>query len=650
MSFNYIKSVGLVLMMTLIGQSSSAQPGYDTSWHWMNGDYITNARTIYHLIIVYPWVPMPGARSHSASWTDSEGNFWLMGGFGFDGHGRQGSMNDLWKNPIGNFEWIWISGDDTSDAKTVYGNLGVADGANKPGGRNRSFTWTDNSGNLWMFGGKYSVGGYDNYLSDLWKFEPATNQWTWVNGDSAINQPGVNGVMGVASSSNHPGARSGGVIWKDLSGNLWMFGGFGYASSGGPMHVNDLWKYDIATNQWTWMKGYPYVLGVGVYGLQGVPDPANTPGSRYGSVAWTDASGKFWLWGGNGVSETPGGFLNDLWRYDPSTSNWTWMKGNKTNDPRSSFGSLGMAGPQNTPGGREGSYSWIDNWGDLWLFGGFGVAPFTAAGYLNDLWRYQPESNNWTWMKGDTLPNMPSRHNVGGVPNFINLPGSRSGGSSCMRGATSTSSIFVMFGGDVSGFSQMSDMWAIGTAQLVLPLQLVDFYANQKDHSIRIEWTTAGEQNFSHFNLQRSVNGNLFKTIATVEGNKQYAPNRYFYDDASLSKPLPHKIYYRLEMVDIDGSSSLSRVALITPTEGRTVLISSNPVHDLLHLYIAASGSELIKITITDASGKMVSQIERQLQTGSSTIELPVSDLNAGLYMLDIQSNSGRQTLKFVKI
>src|SRR6478609_2687793 len=95
----------------------------DTSWHWMNGDYITNARTIYHLITVFPWLPMPGARSGSAAWKDQEGNFWLMGGFGFDGNGRQGNMNDLWQLQYNS--WIWKKGSDTTGNPGDYGSLGI---------------------------------------------------------------------------------------------------------------------------------------------------------------------------------------------------------------------------------------------------------------------------------------------------------------------------------------------------------------------------------------------------------------------------------------------------------------------------------------------------------------------------------------------
>jgi N-acetylneuraminic acid mutarotase len=62
------------------------------------------------------------------------------------------------------------------------------------------------------------------------------------------------------------------------------------------------------------------------YGVHGEDNPLNTPGARYYSASWTDASGTFWLFGGRGFdSKANSGVLNDLWKYNPVTGNWTWI-------------------------------------------------------------------------------------------------------------------------------------------------------------------------------------------------------------------------------------------------------------------------------------------------------------------------------------
>ena len=63
----------------------------------------------------------------------------------------------------------------------MYGMLGVPSATNVPGGRDGAASWTDSSGNFWLFGGfgadskVYPTGDPDtpmHYLNDLWEFNP----------------------------------------------------------------------------------------------------------------------------------------------------------------------------------------------------------------------------------------------------------------------------------------------------------------------------------------------------------------------------------------------------------------------------------------------------------------------------------------------
>ena len=63
------------------------------------------------------------------------------------------------------------------------------------------------------------------------------------------------------------------------------------------------------------------------------------------------------------------GYLNDLWKYSPSTNQWTWVSGNNTAS-LGVYGTQGVSSSFNFPGSRGGSVIWIDSNGTLWLFGG----------------------------------------------------------------------------------------------------------------------------------------------------------------------------------------------------------------------------------------------------------------------------------------
>ncbi len=306
-------------------------------------------------------------------------------------------------------KWTWESGANAvgsnGGASGVYGTLGVAATSNIPGGRWGAVSWVDSSGNPWLFGGNgFGSVGTGGELNDLWEFEPATKEWTWVSGSStgstiSHGQPGIYGTLGVAATGNVPGGRDSAVSWIDSSSNLWLFGGKGFDSTGTFAELNDLWEFDPATKEWTWVSG-SNTIGVngdlyGVYGTLGVAAAGNVPGGRYTAVSWIDSSGNLWLFGGQGVDATgTWGHLNDLWEFNPATKEWTWVSGSNSvgaNGGMSGiYGTLGVAATGNVPGGRESALSWIDSNGNLWLFGGNGFDSTGTQGELNDLWKYQP--------------------------------------------------------------------------------------------------------------------------------------------------------------------------------------------------------------------------------------------------------------------
>lgn len=124
---------------------------------------------------------------------------------------------------------------------------------------------------------------------------------------------GVYGTAGVAAAANVPGAREGSTSWIDGNANLWLFGGLGLDSKGAVGDLNDLWEYSPSSGMWTWQRGAATPYATGIYGTKGVGAASNAPGARSGSVAWTDASGNLWLFGGAEASN----YFNDLWKYSP---------------------------------------------------------------------------------------------------------------------------------------------------------------------------------------------------------------------------------------------------------------------------------------------------------------------------------------------
>ena len=371
-------------------------------WTWMSGSNTPgNFAGVYQAQGVAATANVPSSRFGAVSWIDMSGNLWLFGGDCYAS--GEGVCNDLWEFNASTKEWTWMSGSNSTYASGVYGTEGVGSTSNVPGSRDNAVSWTDSSGNLWLFGG----GGLPSasyappdpaasllYLNDLWEYSPTTKEWTWVSGVSTGEiTVGLYGTLGVASASNVPGGRVGAVSWSDSSGNLWLFGGGGYASSSTSVgYLNDLWEFNTTTKEWTWISGSNNTNASGVYGTLGVAAAGNTPGSLGNAVSWIDASGNLWLFGGWNYYLGPNLTFNDLWQFNTKTKQWTWMSGSGINtaDTSGGYGTQGVPAASNVPGARTGAVSWIDPSGNLWLFGGWGYDSTNTAGDLNDLWRYQP--------------------------------------------------------------------------------------------------------------------------------------------------------------------------------------------------------------------------------------------------------------------
>jgi N-acetylneuraminic acid mutarotase len=357
--------------------------------------------------------------------------------------------------------WVWVSGSSAANAAGVYGMRGVAAAGNVPGARFAVTTWTDAAGNLWLFGGTEGNG----YLNDLWKFTPSTGLWTWVGGANTPNVAGVYGTLGVASATNVPGSREGAASWTDGNGIFWLFGGYGFGSTGGAGSLNDLWRYSPSAGTWTWVNGPNSVDSLGVLGTQGVAAPANVPPARSNATSVVSPAGEFWLFGGfidqSITNATTATAVDDLWKYSPATGLWTWVSGSPNGfNPAPVYGTRGVAAAGNDPGARNGASGWSDANGNVWVFGG-GPATQIGLSIYNSLFRFDPSTNLWTWVSGSTTANVYGIYGSEGTPASGNVPGSRLNAASW----TDASGNFWLFGGDGTPPNpdlapvQLNDVW-----------------------------------------------------------------------------------------------------------------------------------------------------------------------------------------------
>ena len=154
-----------------------------------------------------------------------------------------------------------------------------------------------------------------------------------------------------------------------------------------------------------------------------------------------------------------------------------------------------------------------------------------------------------------------------------------------------------------------------------LPVSLINFTAKKNNSSIDINWITDNESGMSAYEVQRSSDGRNFSNIQSVQSSNSVSRMNYSTSD---NKPLNGISYYRLKMIEVDGSATYSKIATIQFTTGNlvtlyptlwkkgTMLNISNPNNEKLTAHFFTSAGQHIGISTTINSALPTSMLNIQ--------------------------------------
>lgn len=168
------------------------------------------------------------------------------------------------------------------------------------------------------------------------------------------------------------------------------------------------------------------------------------------------------------------------------------------------------------------------------------------------------------------------------------------------------------------------------TEATTLPVLLKEFNASSNNCSVKLEWSTASEINFSHFEIEVSKDGNTYEKAGTVAATGNETGGRYVFNTAATENVL----YYRLKMVDRDQSFEYSNVILLrTNCNKAFITVSPNPTNGLLYLKGIVKDDA---ISVYDASGKLVLKTKAVTEPGM----INLSSFSNGTYTITINRNN----------
>jgi hypothetical protein len=178
----------------------------------------------------------------------------------------------------------------------------------------------------------------------------------------------------------------------------------------------------------------------------------------------------------------------------------------------------------------------------------------------------------------------------------------------------------------------------------VLPLLLVQFNAQYQNNQIALGWKTTNEVNTATFLIQRSTDANNFTNIGSLPAK---GGGNYNFTDTAL--PNTTTIYYRLKMVDKDGSFTYSNIVNCElPVMSSVLTIYPNPVKESLLVQMSANKAEKVTVQITNMQGKVLEQNVQDLHVGKNNFSINTQKLPKGNYILSIKGQSTKQT-SFIK-
>jgi len=275
---------------------------------------------------------------HSASLATPQAAV-IFGGVTFNGTSTY-DVGDTWILNIPTWQWKEVVSTTRPVARGYHTTVSVPDGVLLFGGRTEQL----------------------QAFNDLWKFNPSTENWSYIAPNPTDYPPG-------------------GRFWHACAmegGNMYMFGGFTWEHAD---VTNELWSYSVSDNRWTIL----------------VPNgDINSPRPRHGHTLVATSKNTLLLFGGRNNGRPELITFNDLWEYNITSARWVQLK--VQGDPASPPARCAQTATAISTAATD----------EMVIFGGMALqAPSDA--YYNDVWKYSRTTNSWQILQPDNSQYGPGR-------------------------------------------------------------------------------------------------------------------------------------------------------------------------------------------------------------------------------------------------
>lgn len=204
-----------------------------------------------------------------------------------------------------------------------------------------------------------------------------------------------------------------------------------------------------------------------------------------------------------------------------------------------------------------------------------------------------------------------------------------------------------VFADNITSFSP----WSAAPEITILPVNLVFFKATKQQNSlVELTWQTATEENHDTFEIQKSISGDNFVTIAFVKNidkqNSNIVKNYSFLDNQCLQTS-----YYRLKQIDDDGKFTYSKIEAIAMdlSDNQGFAITPNPFANKVTINTSLAKDTFVSIYLTDLLGVSLENFEGKLADIEIKLCKRIENLPSGVYLISVWNEQNKIVQKIIK-
>jgi hypothetical protein len=188
---------------------------------------------------------------------------------------------------------------------------------------------------------------------------------------------------------------------------------------------------------------------------------------------------------------------------------------------------------------------------------------------------------------------------------------------------------------------------------LILHGSLSAFHANYGKNYFELNWNTvAGD--FDHFIVERSLDGQNYQTIGTVNNNNSGEGKYNFRDNFRTITALNNDFYYRLRQVEANGNIVYSKVLIARMFNTHSLAslsITPDPLANDILVNVQLNENSYVMMKVSDEKGNLILKEGQKAENGANTYTLEgTHNLQPGIYTLEVTVNSReRMVMKLAK-